>query len=320
MSDRISMGVAALPEPEREWLAAAERLPIESIWQGGHILPPTATGETITRLALLTAWTERVRIGTAVLVLPLYHPVIVAKQIADLDSRSGGRVSVGIGVGGEFADEFRAVGVAREERGARADEGIEIMRKLWAGGRVTHHGRHFAFDDIELRTVVSPGDTAPRMQQGGPPIIISGRKEPAMRRAARVGDGFMPYLVSANAYARAATMVREEAAALGRNLDGFQWMLYLYCSIRRDADRARADVAQFLGKAYGDKPQEMLDRVAPSGTPEQVATHLQAYIDAGVRHIIISPAAPSDTLEVVTLAAREVLPRLCLPTSETVRP
>lgn len=313
MSDRISMGAAALPEPERAWLAAAEQLPIESIWQGGHILPPTATGETITRLALLTAWTERVRIGTAVLVLPLYHPVIVAKQVADLDSRSGGRVSLGVGVGGEFEDEFKAVGVAREERGARADEGIEIMRKLWAGGPVSHQGRHFAFDGIELRPVVSPGEKSSGMQRGGPPIIVSGRKEPAMRRAARVGDGFMPYLVSANAYARAVTTIREEAAAVGRDLASFEWMLYLYCSIRRDADRARADVAQFLGKAYGDKPQEMLDRIAPSGTPEQVATYLQAYVDAGVRHIIISPAAQSDTLEVVTLAAREVLPRLVRP-------
>jgi alkanesulfonate monooxygenase SsuD/methylene tetrahydromethanopterin reductase-like flavin-dependent oxidoreductase (luciferase family) len=190
---------------------------------------------------------------------------------------------------------------------------------LWAGGAVSHHGRHFAFDNIDLRTVVSPGERAARMQRGGPPILISGRKEPAMRRAARVGDGFMPYLVSANAYARAAATIREEAAALGRDLSRFQWMLYLYCSIRRDADRARADVAKFLGSAYGDKPQEMLDRIAPSGTPEQVASYIQAYVDAGVRHIIISPAAPSDTLEVVSLAAREVLPRLRLPQSEAVR-
>nr|MDT0664682.1 LLM class flavin-dependent oxidoreductase [Micromonospora sp. DSM 115978] len=72
--DRITFGVAALPEPDRAWLAAAEQLPIESVWQGGHILPRHPTGEAVTRLALLAAWTERVRVGTAVLVLPLYHP------------------------------------------------------------------------------------------------------------------------------------------------------------------------------------------------------------------------------------------------------
>jgi len=89
--DRLVMGAAAIPEPERAWLAAAERLPIESIWQGGHLLPRHPTGEAITRLALLTAWTERVRVGTAVLLLPLYHPVVVAKQLADLDAWLGVR-------------------------------------------------------------------------------------------------------------------------------------------------------------------------------------------------------------------------------------
>lgn len=314
MSEGIVMGAAALPEPERAWLAAAEQLPIASVWQGGHVLPPTATGEPITRLALMTAWTERVRVGTAVLVLPLYHPVIVAKQVADLDSRSGGRLSLGVGVGGEFADEFNAVGVPREERGSRMDESIDVMRKLWAGGPVTHHGKHFPLNAIELRAVVSPGQDKPGMQPGGPPIIVSGRKEPAMRRAARVGDGFMPYLVSANAYARAAETIRAEAAAQGRSLHRFEWLLYLYCSIRRDGDRARDDIEKFLGGAYGDKPRDMLDKIAPAGTPDQVAARLQAYVDAGVRHIIISPAAQRDTLEVVTLAAREVLPQLKLPT------
>jgi len=89
--------------------------------------------------------------------------------------------------------------------------------------------------------------------------------------------------------------------------------MYLYCSVRRDGDQAREDVASFLGGAYGDKPGAMLDRIAPAGTPEQVAARLQEYVGAGVRHFVISPAAQRDTLEVVTLAAQEVLPRLSLP-------
>ncbi|MET0287083.1 MAG: LLM class F420-dependent oxidoreductase, partial [Polyangiales bacterium] len=102
----------------------------------------------------------------------------------------------------------------------------------------------------------------------------------------------------------------------GRDLSQFEWAIFLYCSVRQDGDRARDDVSKFLGSAYGDKPQAMLDRIAPSGTPEQVAALLQEYVDAGVRHFIISPAAPSETLEVVTLAANEVLPRLHLPESK----
>ncbi len=318
--DRIIFGAAAIPEPDRDWLAAAERLPIESIWQGGHVLPPSSTGEAITRLALMTAWTERVRVGTAVLLLPLYHPVIVAKQLADLDSRSGGRVCVGVGVGGEFSREFDAVGVPVAERGPRTDEAMELLRLLWSGGPVSHHGRFFRLDEAELRPVRPPGAEAPAMQPGGPPLLVSGRKQPAMRRAARLGDGWMPYLISPDAYARSVRAISEEAHAAGRDLAGFEWMMYLYCSVRRDGDRARDDVATFLGGAYGDKPAAMLDRIAPAGRPEEVAARLQDYVDAGVRHFVISPAAPDNTLEVVTLAAEEVLPRLRVPAQTRVAP
>jgi probable F420-dependent oxidoreductase len=311
--DRVILGAAAIPEPDRDWLAAVERLPVESVWQGGHLLPPSPTGEAITRLALMTAWTERVRVGTSVLLLPLYHPVVAAKQLADLDSRSGGRVCVGVGVGGEFRGEFDAVGVPLGERGARTDEAMGVLRTLWRGGPVSHHGKFFSFDDVELRPVRPPGADAPGMRPGGPPLVVAGRKEAAMRRAARLGDGWMPYLVSADAYARSVRTIEAAARDAGRDLAGFEWMMFLYCSVRADGDRARADVAAFLGGAYGDKPREMLDRIAPAGTPDEVAARLQAYVDAGVRHLVISPAAPRDTLEVVTLAAKEVLPRLTVP-------
>jgi alkanesulfonate monooxygenase SsuD/methylene tetrahydromethanopterin reductase-like flavin-dependent oxidoreductase (luciferase family) len=119
--------------------------------------------------------------------------------------------------------------------------------------------------------------------------------------------------VSADAYARSVATIRAEAESAGRDLASFEWMLYLYCSVRPDGDRARDDVASFLGRAYGDKPGAMLDRIAPAGTPEEVAARLQPYVDAGARHIVVSPAAHDDTFEVVRLAAEEVLPRLTVP-------
>jgi probable F420-dependent oxidoreductase len=315
VDERISFGAAAIPEPDREWLAAAEKLPIDSVWQGGHVLPPSGTGECITRLALMTAWTERVRVGTSVLLLPLYNPAIVGKQLADLDARSGGRLTVGVGVGGEFAKEFEAVGVSLKERGARTDEGMDILRGLWSGEPFTHHGRFYDFEDAVLRPVAAPdGRTG---QPGGPPIIVSGRKEAAMRRAAKRGDGWMPYLVSASAYARSVETIRAEADSAGRDLTGFEWAIFLYCSVRPTEDEARNDVAGFLGSAYGDKPGDMLDKIAPSGTPEQVAAKLQTYIDAGVRHVVISPAAKQNTLQIVQLAAEEVLPRLTLRSTQS---
>jgi probable F420-dependent oxidoreductase len=310
-AERVTLGAAAIPEPDRDWLAAVERLPVESVWQGGHLLPPTGTGEAITRLALMAAWTERLRVGTSVLLLPLYHPVVIAKQLADLDSRSGGRLTVGVGVGGEFQAEFDAVGVPVAERGARTSESIQILRALWQGGPASHQGKFWSLSDVELRPVRTAGSAG--MRPGGPPIVVAGRKEAAMRRAARLGDGWMPYLVSPDAYARSVSMITQEADAAGRDLAGFEWMLFLYCSVRRDGEQARDDIGSFLGAAYGDKPRAMLDRIAPSGTPREVAARLQPYVDAGARHIIISPAAHHDTLEIVELAAREVLPRLVIP-------
>jgi probable F420-dependent oxidoreductase len=306
---QIRFGAAAIPEPDRDWLARVEQLPIDSVWQGGHVLPPSPTGEAITRLALMTAWTERVRVGAAVLLLPLYHPVLVAKQLADLDARSGGRLTVGVGVGGEFRGEFDALGVPLAERGARTTEAMQALRALWSGGPVSFDGTFHRFHDVELRPVAAQ----PGGRPGGPPLIVSGRSEAAMRRAARFGDGWLPYLFSADAYARSVGAIHAEAQQAGRDLAGFEWLAYVYCSVRRDGDRARADVAEFLGGAYGDKPRAMLDRIAPAGTPDEVAARLQDYVDAGARHIVISPAAREDTLEVITLAATEVLPRLRVP-------
>src|SRR5215472_3500478 len=208
---RLTLGAVAIPEPDRDWLAAVEKLPVDSVWQGGHLLPPTHTGEAITRLALMTAWTERVRVGTSVLLLPLYHPVVIAKQLADLDSRAGGRLTVGVGVGGEFQAEFDAVGVPVAERGARTSESIQVLRALWQGGPASHQGKFWSFSDMELRPVRAAG--SPGMRPGGPPIVVAGRKEAAMRRAARLGDGWMPYLVSPQAYARSVAVISEAAAA-----------------------------------------------------------------------------------------------------------
>ena len=269
----------------------------------------------------MTAWTERVRVGTAVLLLPLYHPVIVAKQLADLDSRSGGRVTVGVGVGGEFRAEFDAVGRARSaERGARTDEAIEMLRALWSGraGHATT-GKFFDFDERRScgRCSSRPGGAgsgAGSMQPGGPPLSCPGRKEPAMRRAARLGDGWMPYLVSPDAYARS---VRDDhatrrAASAGTST-GFEWLLYLYCSVRarrRPGPRRRRGVPRRRLRRQARRDARPHRPGRHSGGGRRAAAALR---DAGARHIVISPAAHRDTLEVVALAAREVLPRLTVP-------
>ena len=306
----LRFGVLFNGDPRRA--ARLERWDLDSLWVGGHIAAANPTAEALTALARMSAATERVLLGTSVLLLPLYPPAIVAKAVADLDRVTGGRVILGVGVGGESPQEYRACQVPRETRGRRLDEAIPLLRRLWTAEQVTHEGRYYPMRDVRIH----PAPARP----GGPPIVVAGRQDAAVRRAARLGDGWMPYLMSASAYARSVQTIEAEAKAADRDLAGFEWMLYCYCSIRRDGDRARNDVATFLGGAYGDKPGAMLDRIAPAGTPEEVAARLQEFVDAGVRHLIISPAAPDDTLEVVTLAAEEVLPRLTVPSAPAVTP
>ena len=126
--------------------------------------------------------------------LPLRHPTPVAKITSTLDLLSGGRLTLGVGVGGEFPPEFEACGVPLEERGPRIDEAIEVLRTLWTEDRAEHRGKHFSFGPVSL-------DPKP-LQKGGPPILIGGRKGPTFRRAGQHGDGYISHMCSAQQYAR----------------------------------------------------------------------------------------------------------------------
>lgn len=145
-------------------VAAFESLPIDSLWVGGHVASPGPTPEAMVLLARLSALAQRVRIGTSILLLPLYPPAIAAKQIADIDRACGGRVTIGVGGGGEYPAEFSACCVPLSERGGRADETIGLLRQLWTVEPTSHHGRHFHFDDVHIHPAPA--------QSGDRPIIM----------------------------------------------------------------------------------------------------------------------------------------------------
>src|SRR6266508_1590399 len=120
-----------------EHLRALESMPFDTLWVGGHVAARTESPEVMMQLARLSALTSRVRVGTSALLLPLYPPAIAAKQVADVDRVSGGRVILGIGVGGEHPQEIEACGVPLQERGRRTDEAIPLLRRLWSAEDVT---------------------------------------------------------------------------------------------------------------------------------------------------------------------------------------
>ena len=263
-----------------------EALGVDSFWVGGHLASPSPSPEPMVWLARLAEQSKRAAIGTASLVLPWYAPAVVAKQLADIDRASGGRVIVGVGGGGEYADDFAAAGVPIGERGSRLDESIDLLRRFWTGDPVDHRGRHFEFHGLRLHP--------PPRQPGGPPVIVTGRQAPAMRRAVRRGDGWMPYLYSPERYARSVATIREMADEADRDLGDFAWMTYVMVSLADDRRAARESAARFLGATYGQDFEAILDRTTVAGTPSEVHDRLSAFVGAGARHLILLSCSPSE--------------------------
>jgi probable F420-dependent oxidoreductase len=209
----------------------AEGLGFDSLFVVDHIVfpahkrepyPYTASGaypwdndamqlpESLSLLAFVTGATRTLRVGTAVLVLPQRHPILLAKQLATIDRLSGGRVEIGIG-SGWLRDEFEILGWSFDDRGARTDEWIEVLRVLWRDRVASYAGSFVKFDDVRLTTHPT--------QPGGVPIIVGGRSGPALRRAGRLGDGFLPPCNIEQApdeYAEAWAAVQRHARDAGR--------------------------------------------------------------------------------------------------------
>lgn len=280
----IKVGLVAAGNIDRA--AELEALPIDSLWTAGHIAAPNPTPEALTSLAQLSAVTTRVQLGTAILLLPLYAPAIVAKQVAEIDRASGGRVVLGVGIGGEYPAEFSACGVPVGERGPRTDEAIGVLRRLWTGEEISHDGRFYAMESVRIHP--------PPARPGGPPIVVGGRREPAMRRAALLADGWMPYLYSPRRYAASVATIRQIADEAVRDLSAFGWYAFVFVNIDDDGNRAREQVARFLGGTYKQDFKAMVDSVAAAGTPAEVTAKLSAFVEAGVRHFIFVPAEPDD--------------------------
>ena len=204
----------------------AERLGYDAIWSGDHIIMHNPIMDVMTVLATYAAVTERVKIGTAVYLIPLRHPIAIAKQVTSLDLLSHGRFIFGVGVGGEIQREFDAVEVPVRERGRRTDEGLEIITRVLSEDHVTFEGNHFQIHDVTL---------APRPHQKPyPPIWVGGRSDAAIRRTARYASGWLGYLVSPARLQEAMEKIREWAPTYGRNPADIQGGMLLFTAVAKD--------------------------------------------------------------------------------------
>ncbi len=266
--------------------AEAEALGFDSLWAGDHVAFPAPILDPLQVLACFASHTRRVRLGTCVYLLPLRHPTLVAKMMASLDFISAGRLTVGIGVGGEFPAEFQACGVPVRERGPRTDEALAVLRFLWRGEPSAHRGRFFNLESVRLKP-------AP-IQAGGPPIWIGGRSAAALRRTARAGDGYVGYLLSPDGFRERMARVRTQATAAGRDGAAITAALMTFALVDPDRDAALQRAGAILAAMYGRPMHTAAERYCVVGTAEQCAAAAREFADAGVEHLVLTPLGYGD--------------------------
>jgi alkanesulfonate monooxygenase SsuD/methylene tetrahydromethanopterin reductase-like flavin-dependent oxidoreductase (luciferase family) len=217
---------------------------------------------------------------TGVYLLPLRHPVLVARQISDIDQLAPGRLIFGVGIGGEDRHEVEICGVDPATRGRRMEECLAVLRELLTGAPVTFHGEFFDLDDALV--LPAPADPIP--------IVVGGRSDAAVRRAGRLGDGWLGIWNSAGRFAQVVEIIADEAGRAGRADPPTRLAMQLWCGIADTKERARALVAPAM-EAFYQIPFERFEKYSPSGTPEDVAEFLAPYVEAGCTLFNLIPQA-----------------------------
>jgi probable F420-dependent oxidoreductase len=264
----------------------ADELGFDSVWvhdhvfNVGHVLDRIGGRpyyEPLTFLSFVAARTRRVRLGTSVLVLPYHNPVRLAKAAATLDVLCGGRLVMGVGVG-LIEKEMQAMGTPFAERGAYTDEAIAVMRALWSAEEPRFAGKYHRFEGMKF---------SPRpLQTPSIPLVIGGVSRAAIRRAARLGDGWQPLGLSPEALGQGIAALRDEARACGR-----------------DGAKIPVSIAMTLAAARAG-------RHALGTAPSEILKSARAYADVGVETLIISAGTsdPGEARAALEMVAREVLP------------
>jgi probable F420-dependent oxidoreductase len=297
----VSVGYHPVPAEQLALVERIEALGYDSVWSGDHLSFHNPGYESLTLLSAYAARTSKLKIGTAVYLLALRQPAAVAKITSTLDVLSGGRLIFGVGVGGENPKEFEVAGIPVNERGARVDEGIEVVRALWTQTPASFSGRFVKFDGVSL-------DPKP-VQPGGPPIWIGGRSDAALRRAGRVGNGWISYVVTPERFGQSVEKIRAAASESGRNLDGFEAAHLVFATFGKDYERAKAAWIQRLSKRYNQDFAPYAERYGIIGTPARCIEKLERFVEAGCSYFVLDVISdPQDKRAQLEAAASEILP------------
>ncbi len=284
---------------------SVEELGYDGLFTGEHLLFHRPVWDAVSMCTAMACATERIAIGPAATIAPLRHPTLLAKEFAGVDRISGGRLILVLGVGGDNPKEFEAAGIPLERRGVRTTETLEIVRRYFAGERFSYDGEIFRLDDVWIDPLPS--------RPGGPPLWVAGRAELTQRRAGLLGDGFLPYMVTAERCGAMFERVAEFAAAAGRTLGReFARAAYVYVSLGEDGDKARKRGDAHLAWRYGEPrfTGDLAGKYVVAGDVESCAEGLRRFVEEGCTHLVLALVRdegepPSEAL---VAAAESLLP------------
>ena len=313
-------GQASFEETLRE-CERAEATGFDSIWLGEHHNNPVLYPAPLIGLSAVASRTQSIRLGTGVLLLPLYHPVMVAEEGAMVDMISGGRLILGVGAG-YAPEEFAAFGYSLKERAGRLEEGASLLHRLWTEKNVTHDGKYYQVNNATI---------APRpVQQPRPPIWFGAWVEPAIRRAARLGDAwFVGPSANLAEITPCASLYKEACRALGCNgeIALFRYV-FVASSMSQAISAAGGPFIQAFESMYFRWPHPVVKRPAGELTIERLAedriilgdpeTCIQEITrfrkELGLKHLVCRFSVPGIPRQAcaasLDLFTREVMPVL----------
>ena len=289
--------LASDPEAARAFLAEVGRAGIDHVCCGDHVSFAGVGFDGLVQATALLMLHPALPVHSGVYLLPLRHPVLVARQLADLAGIAPGRLVFGVGIGGEDRHEVSICGVDPASRGQRMDECLTVVRQLLTGQAVTFHGRFFDLDDA----VIAPAPAEPI------PIVVGGRSDAAIRRAARLGDGWLGIWNSPRRFAEAAELAAAEAARAARPDPPVRHAMQVWCGLADTREAARACLAPAM-EAFYQLPFERFERYCPYGTADDVAAFLAPYVAAGCAEFNLIPQSPDHDQAIAgTAAVRKLL-------------
>lgn len=273
--------------PVPRFASAIEDSGYDSLWVTEGLVNEMPALDIMLALGAFVQHTRRITVGTCVVIAPLRNPAILAKETATLDFLSGGRVVLGVGVGGSSnsrSDAFDVCGVDPRQRGAITDETLEIMTKLWTARPASHQGRFHSFENIEM-------GPAP-VQKPHPPLWAGGEAEGVLRRAARWCQGFVPSNPGVEEYQRLWGRIEGYADKYGTDASQITRAVHLYFAMGKSRDEARETVRATLAKRYGYEPYLPDSRAILIGTPDECAETIEDHMKIGITHFVLNCARP----------------------------